>query len=180
MSALALAQNIANALKALPPSDQFNESTISQMNGIIATEITTYLLSNCTVMVAYAGMVGTTPEGISGPNPISGTVAPSVPGDPATWLDTLGHNIAVGFLTQSGVVKPVSPHISLQVPNDRLSTFVPVGNCKEIHDSSDPCLAWWTKVAEGIFTMIGTQVSPPYKASLAGDGIATVTKLNIT
>ena len=179
MPALALAQKIVSALKALPEPDQYNDSTPSQMNGIIAQEITTYLTANCTVQVAYAGVVGTTPEAISGPNPIAGAVAPSSPGDATTWLDTLGHNIATGFLTTPGVVKPLGPHVSLQVPNDKLSTFVPVGACKEIHRDSDPCLSWWTKVATGIFQMIGTQVSQPYPASLAGTGVATVTKLNL-
>jgi hypothetical protein len=179
MPAQALAQKIVNALKALPESDQYNAGTPAQMNGIVAQEITTYLLSNCTVVVAYAGVVGTSPEATAGPNPIAGTVAPSSQGDPKTWLDTLGHNIAIGFLTTSGVVKPLSPHVSLQVPNDRLSTFVPVGASKDTHDASDPCLDWWTKVATGIFTMINTQVSPSYPASLAGTGVATVTKLSL-
>jgi hypothetical protein len=179
MPSLVLAQKIVGALKALPEPGQYNESTPTQMNEIIAREITSYLLMNCVVVVNYAGMVGEVPEAIAGPNPIKGVVAPSVPGDAITWLDTLGHNIAIGFITQAGVVRPLSPHISLQVPNDRLSTFIPVGNCKEIHDSPDPCLAWWTKVAEGIFMMINTQIPkiPSYPASLAGTGIATVTKL---
>ena len=179
MPALALAQKIVSALKALPRSDQYDSTTPAQMNGIIAQEITTYLTANCTVLVSYAGVVGTTPEATSGPNPIAGSVAPSSQGDPVTWLDVLGHNIAVGFLTQPGVVRPLSPHVSLQVPNDRLSTFVPVGASKDTHDAQDPCLDWWTKVATGIFTMINTQISPPYPASLAGTGVATVTKLTL-
>ena len=179
MPAQILAQKIVSALKALPAADQYDSGTPAQMNGIIAREITTYLTANCTVLVAYAGVVGTSPEAISGPNPIAGTVAPSSQGDPKTWLDVLGHNIAIGFLTQPGVVKPLSPHVSLQVPNDRLSIFVPVGSSKDTHDASDPCLDWWTKVATGIFTMINTQVSSPYPASLAGTGVATVTKLNL-
>jgi hypothetical protein len=149
------------------------------MNGIIAQEITTYLLANCTVVVAYAGMVGPSPEAMAGPNPITGAVMPSTQGSPMLWLDTLGHNIASGFLTMPGVVKPLSPHVSLQVPNDHLSTFIPIGACKDINSAPDPCLEWWTKVATGIFTMINSQVSSPYPASLAGSGVATVTKLNL-
>ena len=180
MPAITLAQNIVNALKALPPSDQYNAGTGPTMNTIIAGELTKYILANCKVIVTYVGVTPSgSPEGIGGPNPIAGAVAPSVPGPATTWVDTWGKNLSTGFTTLPGVVKPLAPHISLAVPNNQLSTFVPVGACDGVHGAPDPCLDWWTRFSEGVFKMINTQVSSPYPASLAGTGTATVTKLEL-
>ncbi len=181
MPSLVLAQNIAGALKSSlggSSGNTYTSGTSADMNQIIASECTKYLVENAKVQVSYVGTVSGAPESGTDLLPISGTVAPSVQGSPQGWLDTLGLNISVGFLTLPGpILKPLAPHVSLQVPNTKLSGFVPLGACPGVTEASDPALEFWKLVATGIFQMLETQVSAPFPASLAGTGIAPVTKL---
>jgi hypothetical protein len=176
MPATVLARNISNALKSNVKKG--TESGI--MNQTIATEITKYLKDNVKVQVSYAGVVGDSPEAGVDALPITGEVSPSIVTDAVSWLNILGHNIATGFQTLPGVVKPQGTHISLKVPSDTLHDFVPMGQRKNVHSTNDPCYEFWLQVSQGIFKMISTQVSDSFPAGIAGSGIATVTKLIIT
>ena len=180
MPAIVLAQNIANSLKSSVKKG--TESEI--MNATIAKEITTYLLSNAKVQATYVGTIPGSPpvpEGCIDLMPISGAVSPvGTYQDGDQWLDAIGKNISTGFTTLPNVITPISPHISLQVPNTQLSKFVPKKPRESVHNSSDPCLEFWKQVANGIFQMINTQVSKSFAASLLGTGTASVTKLIVT
>ena len=179
MSAIVLAQNISNSLKS--SIKKGTESAL--MNSTIAKEITTYLLSNAKVQVSYTGVIPGTPpvtEMSTDLMPIQGSVTPvGTFSDGDQWLDALGKNISVGFVTLPNIITPISPHISLQVQNTQLSKFVPKKARESVHKSSDPCLEFWKQVANGIFQMINTQISKPFAAKLAGTGVATVIKLMV-
>jgi len=177
MPAQALAQRIINSLDELSVPSDLDIST--RLNRLISREVTSYLLENCTVEVSFEATDDPETK-ILGSNPITGSVSPSESGgDPDAWLDSIGHNIALGFTTSQGIVKPLESHVSLSVPNDHLSKFI---RSEEISTSPDPCLSWWTKFSDGIITMIESQISQPYPAATLDDveGVATVTKLNIT
>lgn len=179
MPALVLAQKISGSLK----SSIKKGTETSLMNTIIANEITSYLISNAKVQVTYAGVIPGTPpvsESTADLMPVSGKVAPvGTFSNGDLWLDAIGKNISIGFMTLPNIVKPISPHISFKIPNTKLSTFIPKPARKSVHNSQDPCLEFWKMVASGIFQMIGTQISLPFAASLMGTGVATVTKLII-
>lgn len=181
MPAITLAEKFVTNFKQLEP--EYNEGTPAKVAQIIAQTCTEYLLAHVTVYTVYAGETPAgVPEAGSGQHKISGAVTPVLwPGSYEAWLDNLGSNIAAGFLTLPGPpVTPQAPHLSLGVPVTALSKFVPQTTVKEAIESNlnnNPQLAFWTKISEGIFTMINTQVSLPFNAGITGTGVATVIKL---
>ena len=176
MPAISLAEKFVTNFKQLESG--YTEGTPSKVAQIIAQTCTEYLLAHVTVYTVYAGETPAgVPEAGSGQHKISGAVTPVPwPGSYEAWLDNLGSNIASGFLTLPGLpVTPQGPHLSLGVPETALSKFVPQAVVRETQSS----LEFWTKISEGIFTMINTQVSLPFNAGITGTGVATVIKLEL-
>lgn len=176
MPAISLAEKFVTNFKQLEPG--YNEGTPAKVAQIIAQTCTEYLLAHVTVYTVYAGETPAgVPEAGSGQHKISGAVTPVLwPGSYEAWLDNLGSNIASGFLTLPGPpITPQGPHLSLGVPVTALSKFVPQVSVKGVQSS----LEFWTKISDGIFTMINTQVSLPFNAGITGTGLATVIKLEL-
>lgn len=184
MPAQALASQILGALSGFSGTagSGYTADTPVQVNTIVAAEITKYLVANAQVVTDYTGV---TPAGSPEKSPcvhqVSGSVAPpGVATSYESWVDEIAQNISVGFQTLPGSpVIPQAPHMSFQVPIPKISVFCPQSVLKAAHEGNpqDPALDVWTKIAQGIFDMINTQVSAPFPAGMAGTGVATVTKL---
>ena len=168
---------------------QYNESTPTQVNTMLAQEITNYLLTNTLVAVTYVGTIpGTPPVPEAGADPgvmITGSCLPPIGITFDSWVSSLEINLKTGFMISSGpVIKPITPIPIFGLYPAPLSTFVNQGIVKATVGDNPGATTYinvWETICDGIVSWMTTQlpVPPTYAASLVGTGVATITKISV-
>lgn len=189
MSASTLGKNISRALySSLSNPESYNSSTPSIANQIIASQITSYLLTNTKVAVNYSGTIPGTPpvpEILSDSTvSIIGTCSPPIGTSFDSWLGSQETNIKTGFMVSTGsLVKPITSILIFNFPT--IKTYITQSILKSVHENNhdNPLEPVWTKISEGILNWLGSGIlptPPTYPANVVGTGIATITKIIIT
>ncbi len=191
MSKSAFAQTIISKLKAAIGVDGGNYSTGTASSAMVAVAngITEYIIANTTVMIAYSGIIPSTPPS---PDPtvtdtfqIVGSCAPTGPSNSFdTWIKQIEANIIAGFSLapagKAGIVFPQKPFLTPGITTTQ-------SMLKVNHDVSDkdPQQKIWEIICEGIMNWInslamnttpGAATHPPVGSS----GTANITKITIT
>ncbi len=167
---------------------KYTSGTPTQVNTLLGTEITNYILGNTTISVTYTGTIpGIPPVPETGADPgvlVVGVCAPPVGVTFDSWLASLEVNIKTGFLVSAGpVVKPITPILPFNFPIP-LNTFVNQELVKSTvgdNPGENTYIDVWETICDGIVRWMTTQVPVPpvYPASIVGVGVATIIKISV-
>lgn len=165
----------------------YSSGTPNVANAAVADAVTTYIIANTTVMIAYKGIMKATPHPadpvVVDTFKVVGTCAPPTGTDFGSWIKSLQNNIVSGFsLAPSGAAGVVFPCKPIQTGNLTIS----LGDLTNIHTGNDtnPQTPVWEHICEKLLDWLNNPGTVNKTSGVASrpvsDGTANCTSIIIS
>lgn len=189
MSKSAFASQIISSLKSAINTDGqgYSSGTPNAANAAIASAVTSYIIANTTVMIAYKGIMKASPHPadpvVTDSFKVIGSCSPPSGTTFGAWIRSLQNNIVTGFsLAPTGTAGVTFPCKPIQTGNLNIS----LGNLTNLHTGNDtnPQQPVWEHICEKILGWLndaGTVNKASGTASRpVSDGTANCTQIIVT